>query len=141
MAPTFNSSYSQNPYNNGLHTPSAVKHEEPPWYPPGNGGVPNTDQKPTRGRGSGVAGLKTEQSMIQQLKNEPRVPAPGEAEGIEIKTKFPVARIKRIVQADEDVGKVAQVTPVVVCRFSQYLVFLSRHCPSADQHHLHSKST
>jgi len=26
-----------------------------------------------------------------------------------IKTKFPVARIKRIMQADEDVGKVAQV--------------------------------
>ena len=36
--------------------------------------------------------------------------------GIEVKTKFPVARIKRIMQADEDVGKVAQVTPVVVCK-------------------------
>jgi hypothetical protein len=33
---------------------------------------------------------------------------------IEIKTKFPVARIKRIMQADEEVGKVAQVTPVAV---------------------------
>ncbi|OCK75652.1 hypothetical protein K432DRAFT_386046 [Lepidopterella palustris CBS 459.81] len=32
-------------------------------------------------------------------------------EGIEVKTKFPVARIKRIMQADDDVGKVAQVTP------------------------------
>ncbi|KAH8588932.1 histone-fold-containing protein, partial [Bisporella sp. PMI_857] len=32
----------------------------------------------------------------------------------EIKTKFPVARIKRIMQADEEVGKVAQVTPVAV---------------------------
>lgn len=41
-------------------------------------------------------------------------PAPGEEEGIVVKTKFPVARIKRIVQADEDVGKVAQVTPLVV---------------------------
>lgn len=29
--------------------------------------------------------------------------------GVVIKTKFPVARIKRIMQADEDVGKVAQV--------------------------------
>lgn len=29
--------------------------------------------------------------------------------------KFPVARIKKIMQADEDVGKVAQATPVVVC--------------------------
>lgn len=35
-------------------------------------------------------------------------------DNIEIKTKFPVARIKRIMQADEDVGKVAQVTPVAV---------------------------
>lgn len=39
----------------------------------------------------------------------------GASQGIEIKTKFPVARIKRIMQADEEVGKVAQVTPVAVC--------------------------
>lgn len=38
--------------------------------------------------------------------------------GIEVKTKFPVARIKRIMQADEDVGKVAQVTPIAVCMYS-----------------------
>lgn len=44
-------------------------------------------------------------------------PAPGVEEGIEVKTKFPVARIKRIMQADEDVGKVAQVTPTAVCKF------------------------
>ena len=43
-------------------------------------------------------------------------PAPGIQEGIEVKTKFPVARIKRIMQADEDVGKVAQVTPAAVCK-------------------------
>ncbi|KAF2144238.1 uncharacterized protein K452DRAFT_285485 [Aplosporella prunicola CBS 121167] len=42
--------------------------------------------------------------------------APGVAEGIEVKTKFPAARIKRIMQADEDVGKVAQVTPHVVAK-------------------------
>lgn len=36
---------------------------------------------------------------------------------ITIKNHFPVARIKRIMQADDDVGKVAQVTPVVVCTF------------------------
>jgi hypothetical protein len=41
----------------------------------------------------------------------------GPSLGIEVKTKFPVARIKRIMQADEDVGKVAQVTPVAVCTF------------------------
>jgi hypothetical protein len=44
-------------------------------------------------------------------------PAPPSA-GIEVKTKFPVARIKRIMQADEDVGKVAQVTPIAVCTYS-----------------------
>lgn len=45
---------------------------------------------------------------------EPRLPAPGDKEGIMVKTKFPVARIKRIVQADEEVGKVATGTPVSV---------------------------
>ena len=35
--------------------------------------------------------------------------------GIDVKTKFPVARIKRIMQADEDVGKVANATPTAVC--------------------------
>lgn len=45
-------------------------------------------------------------------------PAPGVEEGIEVKTKFPVARIKRIMQADEDVGKVAQVTPTAVCKWT-----------------------
>ena len=30
------------------------------------------------------------------------------------KPRFPVARIKKIMQADEDIGKVAQVTPVAV---------------------------
>lgn len=32
-------------------------------------------------------------------------------------SKFPVARIKKIMQADEDVGKVAQATPVVICEY------------------------
>jgi hypothetical protein len=40
----------------------------------------------------------------------------GPSLGIEVKTKFPVARIKRIMQADEDVGKVAQATPTAVCK-------------------------
>jgi Histone-like transcription factor (CBF/NF-Y) and archaeal histone len=47
--------------------------------------------------------------------------APGEVGpslGIDIKTKFPVARIKRIMQADEDVGKVAQATPTAVCKLA-----------------------
>lgn len=36
--------------------------------------------------------------------------------GVQLKTSFPVARIKRIMQADEDIGKVAQVTPHAVSR-------------------------
>ncbi|CEL00536.1 Putative Class 2 transcription repressor NC2 [Aspergillus calidoustus] len=46
----------------------------------------------------------------------PELPTPSLAAGVEVKTKFPVARIKRIMQADEDVGKVAQVTPIAVSK-------------------------
>lgn len=52
---------------------------------------------------------KVEEELCDKL-------APGVEEGIEVKTKFPVARIKRIMQADEDIGKVAQVTPTAVCK-------------------------
>jgi hypothetical protein len=55
------------------------------------------------------------------VKEEEMAPTPTAAPlgaGIEVKTKFPVARIKRIMQADEDVGKVAQVTPIAVCKSS-----------------------
>lgn len=58
---------------------------------------------------------------------EPEEPAkPTPAAGIEVKTKFPVARIKRIMQADEDVGKVAQVTPIAVCRYPYSVLIHSR---------------
>ena len=32
------------------------------------------------------------------------------------KTHFPAARIKKIMQSDEEIGKVAQATPVIVGR-------------------------
>ncbi|KAJ5369713.1 DNA polymerase epsilon subunit C [Penicillium cataractarum] len=51
---------------------------------------------------------------IAPLQDEGLQARPGA--GIEVKTKFPVARIKRIMQADEDVGKVAQVTPIAVSK-------------------------
>lgn len=57
--------------------------------------------------------------------------APGEVGpslGIDIKTKFPVARIKRIMQADEDVGKVAQATPTAVCEFTTFSPLICRAC-------------
>lgn len=36
--------------------------------------------------------------------------------GREIKTRFPVARIKRLMQSDDEIGKVAQATPIVVAK-------------------------
>lgn len=63
------------------------------------------------GRGSGRKGKKP---VVEEFCDKP---APGVEEGIKVSTKFPVARIKRIMQADEDVGKVAQVTPTAVCKF------------------------
>jgi len=61
-------------------------------------------------------------SMPQPVQPQPPPPVPVEPTrplpwaGVEVKTKFPVARIKRIMQADEDVGKVAQVTPIAVAK-------------------------
>lgn len=48
----------------------------------------------------------------------PAAPSNGLAalDSVKITHHFPVARIKRIMQADDDVGKVAQVTPVVVSK-------------------------
>ncbi|KIV82763.1 hypothetical protein PV11_04844 [Exophiala sideris] len=59
-----------------------------------------------------------------QLKTEPSNPTQSvmpiatadPSHGIDVRTKFPVARIKRIMQADEDVGKVAQATPTAVSK-------------------------
>ncbi|KAF8335417.1 uncharacterized protein EI90DRAFT_2913207 [Cantharellus anzutake] len=34
-------------------------------------------------------------------------------------TRFPVARIKKIMQKDEEVGKVAQATPMLICSFTR----------------------
>ena len=68
---------------------------------------------------SAGSGHKTKKQKVEPTCDKP---APGVEEGIEVKTKFPVARIKRIMQADEDVGKVAQVTPTAVCElFPRYL--------------------
>ncbi|KAK5989127.1 NCT transcriptional regulatory complex subunit A [Cladobotryum mycophilum] len=44
----------------------------------------------------------------------PPPPPPPAVEPSPVKTKFPTARIKRIMQADEEVGKVAQQTPIAV---------------------------
>ena len=67
---------------------------------------------------------------------EPPAPAPVPSsvtiETSTVKTKFPTARIKRIMQADEEVGKVAQQTPIAVGKalemFMVQLVTKSAEC-------------
>jgi histone H3/H4 len=59
--------------------------------------------------------IKSDPSSFMQAGAPPAFKDPN-PNNIEIKTKFPVARIKRIMQADEEVGKVAQVTPVAVSK-------------------------
>jgi len=70
--------------------------QDPDYIPEAFGAPP---QMPDMGNGSGGG------SML-----------PPNVDDIVIKNHFPVARIKRIMQADDDVGKVAQVTPVVVSK-------------------------
>ncbi|GAM39359.1 CBF/NF-Y family transcription factor [Talaromyces pinophilus] len=60
-----------------------------------------------------VAAVAPKEESDEEESDE-RKPKPWD--GIDVKTKFPVARIKRIMQADEEVGKVAQVTPIAVSK-------------------------
>ena len=85
---------------------SGAKSEEEEFIP----------EAPIKAKGPGRKSKK--QKVEEEVCDKP---APGVEEGIEVKTKFPVARIKRIMQADEDVGKVAQVTPTAVCKFAHPL--------------------
>lgn len=90
----------------GLQPKYEEEHSEPDFAeePVGGGGGEDVPDHP----------VKMEQHE-QEIASEPAKSRIGE--GIEVRTKFPVARIKRIMQADEDVGKVAQVTPIAVCMF------------------------
>ncbi|KAK9319435.1 DNA polymerase epsilon subunit C [Lipomyces orientalis] len=54
--------------------------------------------------------MNTDDEYIPPTANQPEQPLPI------IKTRFPVARIKKIMQADDDIGKVAQATPLVVAK-------------------------
>jgi histone H3/H4 len=99
--------------NRGVRTPAEVgsynydngnvKEEEPAWEPQPAAQTPaRRGRKPKSEAGNGAAPPTPMKKM--------------DTGGIEVKTKFPTARIKRIMQADEDVGKVAQVTPVVMAK-------------------------
>jgi hypothetical protein len=71
--------------------------------------TPNMSSRGPRIKADPSSSTSSFPSQQQSYKN----PNPN---NIEIRTKFPVARIKRIMQADEEVGKVAQVTPVAVSK-------------------------
>jgi hypothetical protein len=60
---------------------------------------------------------------------------PPNVDNIIIKNHFPVARIKRIMQADDDVGKVAQVTPVVVCTRPEFSTLQPQHTDASQPKH------
>ncbi|KAI8662642.1 CBFD-NFYB-HMF domain-containing protein [Fusarium sp. Ph1] len=67
--------------------------------------------------GAGLSGPSLSTDTPFSTAMPPRRAAPPPAPAIEpspVKTKFPTARIKRIMQADEEVGKVAQQTPIAV---------------------------
>ncbi|KAH6604220.1 dna polymerase epsilon subunit c [Trichoderma cornu-damae] len=70
---------------------------EPPSYP----------REPYQGRPSSSSDMPPRNAVA------PPPPAPAVAPS-PVRTKFPTARIKRIMQADEEVGKVAQQTPIAV---------------------------
>ena len=111
----------QSPYHQNQHNVARPSYTSSPAQMPrrrqnsdgdgdGDGDfAPGASTPPSRGR-------KPKKPKIQ-VEEKCEKPAPGVEEGIEVKTKFPVARIKRIMQADEDVGKVAQVTPTAVCKY------------------------
>lgn len=62
------------------------------------------EQPPPKQRG------RRRKQQVDAEPHEEQAPMNPAPRAVNIKTKFPVARIKRIMQADEDVGKVAQVS-------------------------------
>lgn len=75
---------------------------------------PSKPTQPEPARRGRKPKIMPEHHSLPEEPVEDAKPYPGQAEGIIVKNKFPTARIKRIMQADEDVGKVAQVTPTAV---------------------------
>ncbi|KAI9835977.1 MAG: hypothetical protein M1838_005177 [Thelocarpon superellum] len=112
------------PQSSAYPTPYATAHYNLAPYPPPPpsehahyGTVPGNPQRYQPATESGslteAPGLRTRGRSGMAA---PAVAAARPKADVEVKTKFPVARIKRIMQADEDVGKVAQVTPVAVSK-------------------------
>ncbi|TKA29873.1 hypothetical protein B0A50_03237 [Salinomyces thailandicus] len=112
-APTYPTSAPQEIYQPQYQPPGMehVKEEDTDYLPD----APPAKRPRGRPPGSGRNQLASNgsQAMPQPTSTQPSADP---TLGVQLKTSFPVARIKRIMQADEDVGKVAQVTPHVVSR-------------------------
>ncbi|KAL2109478.1 hypothetical protein VUR80DRAFT_2394 [Thermomyces stellatus] len=148
--------YQYQPPRSGLQPP----HQPPQQYPPHSAypgphqpghhqpsfpqGYPNQTSHPYQPNShpysiSPGGAYNSPTSPQQPIKSEEMAPRRGtqqapQAPPIEpspVKTKFPTARIKRIMQADEEVGKVAQQTPIAVGKALE-LFMISMVSKSAD---------
>ncbi|KAL1977837.1 hypothetical protein VTN31DRAFT_696 [Thermomyces dupontii] len=124
-------SYDASPFfSTPYHSPHTTNSRIPQHYVQQTQHQSHDDMSRRSARLSAAAAAAQQQAPMQRLQADPQqqvapMPAAAQAEeprkprlwdGVEVKTKFPVARIKRIMQADEDVGKVAQVTPIAVSK-------------------------
>ncbi|UKZ55444.1 hypothetical protein TrVGV298_009268 [Trichoderma virens] len=114
--PYFPPSQSQRAQSFDAHIPNAaipVSYwpEERVFRPP----LPplSTSNEPYQFSGSAIQPPSSSFDMPPRKLVAPPPPAPA-VEPSPVRTKFPTARIKRIMQADEEVGKVAQQTPIAV---------------------------
>ncbi|KAI9782350.1 MAG: hypothetical protein M1839_005223 [Geoglossum umbratile] len=103
-------------HNHNNKPPSRVKPDDDDEFMPDA-----SSSRPSRAGRTRKADVKSEEDAEASGTNS-----------VIVKTKFPVARIKRIMQADEDVGKVAQVTPVIVSKALE-LFMISLVCKAAQE--------
>lgn len=78
---------------------------------------------------SGIKSLKNEESRVEEekdheiKKNILIVPIETLISSFEkIKTHFPAARIKKIMQSDEEIGKISQATPIILGRILEIFI-------------------
>ncbi|KAF5668502.1 DNA polymerase epsilon subunit C [Fusarium circinatum] len=112
---TFASPYTQ-PLHHTPARPAPYGQAYQEQNPLSNATVYDTSYAPPVGTGT-IKRASTFGAIPFDTDMPPRKAAPPAAPAIDpspVRTKFPTARIKRIMQADEEVGKVAQQTPIAV---------------------------
>jgi hypothetical protein len=108
--------------------PSNIKEEDEDYMPDAYARRTRNTNPYMPANGSHMSGSHMGYPPAHIKEEAPRDPT----HGVVLKTSFPVARIKRIMQADEDIGKVAQVTPHAVSRALE-LFMIKLITASADQ--------